>query len=108
MNFRQAALTIGLGVGAILLAVSPVRGQVRDQGNCADRSQVVQRLADEYGETRQAIALTFSRQVIEFFASRDTGSWTLTITFPSGETCLLGAGDLFELTPTALTPGDPA
>ena len=108
MTYRQAILTLGLGVGAILLLSSQVRGQDRAAGNCGDRAEIVAALTDQYGETRQAMALTHARQVVELFAAPDGGSWTLIITFPSGESCLISAGDGIELTPDLTPPGDPA
>ncbi len=108
MNFRECVLTLGLGVGVILLSTQQMRGQERAGGNCAERGLIVGQLAEKYGESRRMIALTFARQVIELFAAPETGSWTLTITFPSGETCLIGAGDMIELGPDMVAEGDPA
>ncbi|HHL22467.1 MAG TPA: hypothetical protein ENJ52_13205 [Aliiroseovarius sp.] len=108
MTYRQAILTLGLGISAILMASSQLRGQDRAAGNCGDRDEIVAALTEQYGETRQAIALTHARQVVELFAAADGGSWTLIITFPSGQTCLISAGDGIELTPDLTPPGDPA
>ncbi len=112
MTQRQAILTLGLGISAILLATSQLRGQEapppRAAGNCGDRAEIVAALTEQYGEARQAIALTHARQVVELFAAPDGGSWTLIITFPTGESCLISAGDGIELTPDLTPPGDPA
>ena len=108
MTFRQLVLTLGLGIGAILLVARQGHSQAGSRENCADHAQVVARLAEMYGERRQAIALTFSQRVIELFADPATGSWTLTVTDPAGKTCLIGAGEAFELTPEDALPGDPA
>ena len=108
MTYRQAILTLGLGVSAILLISGQVRGQDRAEGNCGDRAEIVAALTEQYGEARQAIALTHARQVIELFAAPDGGSWTLIITFPTGESCLISAGDGIELTPDLTPQGDPA
>ena len=94
-------------IGAVALA-----GAAEAQtGVCADRDSVVDRLAVEYGETRQAIGLASADQVVEIFASDETGSWTITVTRTDGMTCLVAAGQNYQeldeaLTPTAL--GDPA
>jgi len=108
MNYRECMLTMGLGVGLVLLGATQGRGESREQSNCADHGEIVSQLAEKYGETRQFMALTFARQVVELFASPDTGTWTLTITFPSGETCLIGAGDMIDLAPDVAPAGDPA
>ncbi|MGR3464162.1 hypothetical protein [Limimaricola sp.] len=63
---------------------------------CGAHDAIVAQLADRYGESRQAIALDGANQVIEVFASTDTGSWTLLVTRADGQSCLLAAGQAFE------------
>lgn len=65
-------------------------------GNCAPRDRVVERLAATYGETRRSVGLSANRAVVEVFASDATGTWTITVTLPSGLTCLVAAGHAFE------------
>jgi hypothetical protein len=76
--------------------------------NCAPRSAVIERLATKYGETRQSIGLAAQGSVVEVFASIETGSWTITVTMPSGVTCLVASGQSFEtLAETLPDEGDP-
>jgi hypothetical protein len=72
-------------------------GQAQAQtGNCADHAQVVERLAERYGETRQSIGLDSDNAMVEVFASMDTGSWTIAVTKPGGLTCLVAAGQAYQ------------
>ncbi|MFK7875993.1 MAG: hypothetical protein AB8B71_09475 [Paracoccaceae bacterium] len=64
--------------------------------NCAPREAVVDRLADGYGESRQSMGLGANNQVVEVFASSETGTWTITVTTPNGLTCLVASGQAFE------------
>lgn len=94
-----------LWIGAACLA-----GAGHAEDFCAERATVVDRLAAEYGETRRAIGLASAQQVVEIFASPETGSWTITVTRPDGTSCLVAAGTYFETLDEALTPamtGDP-
>lgn len=104
---KPQILTLGLWIGAAALA-----GAAHAQEPiCAERDSVVDRLAAEFGETRQAIGLASASQVVEVFASDETGSWTITVTRPDGMTCLVAAGQHYEELDEALTPavvGDPA
>ena len=95
--------TLGLGLGAILLTAQALRA---DGAGCADRSVIVERLARQYGESRQAIGLAGTRQVVEVFASLETGSWTILVTTPSGLACLVAAGQHYERLDETL-PGEP-
>jgi len=76
--------------------------------NCAERPQVLERLSGTYGETRRSIGIAASNQVVEVFGNEDTGTWTITVTLPSGLTCLVAAGQSFEVLSEALEPtGEP-
>ena len=73
---------------------------------CAPRPQVLEVLADRYGEGRRAIGLAADGSVMEIFASA-SGTWSLTVTLPDGRTCLVASGSAFEAmdeTPPAGTP----
>ena len=81
-----------MGFGLLVLAADQVAAQ---QGNCAPRDVVLERLNDSYGETRQAIGLGANNAIVEVFAA-ETGSWTITVTFPNGATCLVASGQAYE------------
>ncbi len=77
--------------------------------NCAPRAVVLERLAERFDETRQAIGLGTQGAVVEVFASDASGSWTITVTFPNGATCLVASGHAYEQIAEALPPkGDGA
>lgn len=86
------------GLAAALFLALPAQAQAQAAGppNCAARAAVVEQLASRYGESRRAIGIAANNAVMELFASAETGSWTLTVTLPSGLTCLLASGESFE------------
>ena len=46
---------------------------------------------------------------MEMFVNAATGTWTITVTLPDGETCLVATGENFEPLVEALpAKGDPA
>ncbi len=90
---RQIFFLMSFGIGAMMLAAQQAQAQT---GNCADHAQVVQRLAERYGESRQSIGLADDNAVVEVFAAPDTGSWTITVTRPGGPTCLVAAGQAYQ------------
>ncbi|MBY6083494.1 hypothetical protein [Ruegeria arenilitoris] len=99
MNQRLFQMTMGLGIMA--LAAQQVQAQTP---NCAPRPDVLQRLAETYGETRRGIGMARQGTVIEVFASDETGTWTITVTLPNGLTCLVAAGEAYETLVEALPP----
>lgn len=77
--------------------------------NCAPRDVVIKNLAEKYGETRQVIGLDGRGNVMEVFGNVDSGSWTLTVTSPNGQVCMVAAGQQFEiLAEGPAKGGDPA
>ncbi|RMD93682.1 MAG: hypothetical protein D6811_04470 [Alphaproteobacteria bacterium] len=92
-----------------MLALVSGAGAARAAGeaegpNCAERARVLEQLAGRYGETRQSMGLASNNALIEVFASEETGSWTITMTLPSGLTCLIASGQAYERLREAL-PG---
>ncbi|MEM6311544.1 MAG: hypothetical protein AAF754_15995 [Pseudomonadota bacterium] len=90
-------LTKSLIAGIVLSVSAASVGQAQQSNrNCAPREAVVDRLADGYGESRQSMGLGANNQVVEIFASSETGTWTITVTMPNGLTCLVASGQAFE------------
>lgn len=87
---------LAMAVGAMIMtsaaqAFSQTAGQ-----NCGAREQIVASLADRYGESRQSIGLGANNQVVEVYASLETGTWTITVTLPNGMMCLIASGQSYE------------
>ncbi len=95
---------LSLTTAALLLSTPALAQQ-----NCAQRDQVLARLAEKYGESRQSIGLAPNNGVVEVFASAETGTWTIVITTPNGLSCLMASGQAFEtLAEAAIAAGDDA
>ena len=91
---------------AMIFGAGPAAPQ--SSGNCAMRHQVIARLASTYGETRQSVGLGANNQVVEVFASLETGTWTITVTNPNGLTCLVASGQAYEPVAEKTAAGDDA
>jgi hypothetical protein len=96
---------ISIGLGTLLLAANHAAAQ---GSPCASHDVVVERLADGYGESRQAMGLASNNAVIEVYASAASGSWTITVTNPGGPTCLVASGEGFQLLAEPLPNTDSA
>ena len=74
---------------------------------CAPRLLVIERLAEQYGETRQSMGLHANGGVLEVYASPGSGTWTIIITMPNGISCLVAAGENWDNdAPSKVKPGD--
>ena len=97
---------VTFAAACMLLGATAADAQSR---NCGPRADVVERLASGYGETRQSIGVAANNAVMEVYASARTGTWTITVTMPSGVTCLVASGRDFEELAEALpAAGDDA
>ena len=98
-------LALSLGFAAVILVTQNALAATQ----CAQRPQVLEALAQKYGETRRSMGIAADQTVMELFASAETGTWTLTVTLPTGMTCLVAAGQNFETVAEELPArGDPA
>ena len=66
---------------------------VQSQPLCRLRAQFVEGLKHSYAETPIAHGLTNENDwLVELFMSKDGETWTLLLTFPNGESCLVTGG----------------
>ncbi|MBL4915647.1 hypothetical protein [Szabonella alba] len=96
----ERLFALSLGFGALILLAQAAGAAPR----CAPRAVVLEQLADRYGENRRSVGIAANNMVMELFVNSDSQSWTITITTPQGQTCLLASGSGFE----ALTDPLPA
>lgn len=86
-----------VALSALTLAfASPALAQQR---TCGNRAAIVERLDSKYGEQPAGMGLSNSNSMVEVFASEETGTWTILITMPSGQTCLVAAGEYWDAAP---------
>lgn len=72
---------------------------------CGRHADLAQQLAESYGESVRASALSARGHVLELWADGD--SWTLLAVMPSGRACLIDQG-LRAVILAPPVPGDPA
>lgn len=91
-------MALSLGFAGVVLATQIARADPQ----CGPRETVLQTLADRYGETRRSLGLAGPTQVMELFASDDTGTWTITVTLADGQTCIVASGQGYQAVEEAL------
>lgn len=77
-------------------AMAAPGGAIAQSAKCGARDAIVKRLQNNYGEARTGAGLSNSNSMIEIFASEETGTWTILITRPDGQSCLVAAGDSWQ------------
>ena len=90
--------TAGLVLGSAALA-PPVHAQAA----CNTRDVVVERLEGKYSEVVAARGLQSAQQMIEVFASPETGSFTVVLSRPDGVSCIIASGNHWHSVPAVMS-----
>jgi len=88
----QTLFALSLGFAGLILATTASHSATQ----CGARDRVLGHLAEKYGETRRGMGVAANNGVMEVFASDASGSWTITVTLPDGQMCLLASGQGYE------------
>lgn len=76
---------------------------------CGPRDRFVAHLEKKHAEYPMAMGLAASGRVVEVLGA-ENGSWTIIITEPGGQSCVIAAGEAWENLPRrpVSPPGDPS
>lgn len=87
---------------SVVLPVSARAQMAQMQMMCAARADIVTNLQGKFSESPVALGLDNSGGVVELLASPDGGTWTIIVTDPQGTSCLMAAGEFWEMAKKAL------
>jgi len=76
--------------------------------NCGDRDHVIASLSDKYSERHIASGFQSEAGLMEIWASDADGSWTILLTRPDGQTCVMASGTHWLENITTPVKGEPA
>jgi hypothetical protein len=71
---------------------------------CGDRHQILEQLKQEHNERPNALGLSADGGVLEILVSPE-GGWTILVTYPERQTCVVAVGRAWEALQVA---GEPA
>lgn len=77
------------------LVVIALAGPALSAPPCGDRNRVVAVLADRYGEHQAGFGIADRGVIMEVWAGA-SGSWTLLLTLPDGQTCIVAVGTRYQ------------
>jgi hypothetical protein len=91
--------------GVLALGLVCVSPRAQAQAVCGDRGDVATKLQQGYAEKPISMGLANNGSVIEVFAS-NSGTFTIVVTTPTGQSCLVAAGENWEDLPEVVAgPG---
>ena len=77
-------------------------------GACRSRDSLAKLLEERHAERPVAAGLEAGGRLIELFASADNESWTMVMTMPAGESCVIAVGEHWLETKQPATDGPAA
>ena len=77
----------------LLAGVAIVSAPAHAQSSCGPREAVLELLHANYAESTVAIGLASSGGVIEVLAAEDGRTWTILLTMPDGNSCVVATGE---------------
>ncbi len=86
---------------AAALSLAPTEGAA--QAPCNQRDNVLGHLAQKYQEVPVAIGVTNRGGLVEVLSTGDGTTWTIIISTPDGQSCLVAAGEGWRAVPKAAT-----
>lgn len=90
---------------AAALSLAPSEGAA--QVACNQRDNVLGHLARKYQEVPVAIGVTNRGGLVEVLTTGDGKTWTIIISTPDGQSCLVAAGEGWRALPKAAASADP-
>jgi len=87
---------IAVVIAAAIALSNP--GDAHAQILCGKRADVLTGFAKNYHEVRTAIGITDQGGLVEVLVS-PTGTWTMVVTKPGGQTCIIGTGQDWFMRP---------
>ena len=74
---------------------------------CDQRDKIVEWLAVKYKEAPIATGISSTGSLIEVLSTHDGDTWTLIVTSPDGNSCLIGSGQGWRAKPHELGVAEP-
>ena len=84
----HAATLAGLAAAFLMAATATASAQ----SACLPHNKLVDLLDGRYAEKRVAAGLENSGRLFEVFSSTDGATWTMVVTTPDGDSCVIAAG----------------
>lgn len=108
MQIRTLATALVLGTAAVATAAVPAGAQSDPTMACGSREEMTERLKRSFGEAQTGLGLVSAAQVLEVWSSEETGTWTILMTDPDGQSCMVAAGEAWKSVPIdAVLKGEP-
>ena len=99
--FRKLLIIFLVSLG-LAFPASVGTAETEDSTNCGRRTTVLDYLSAKYSEKPIAMGIAANGGLIEVLSSTEGSTFTIIVTMPEGETCMVAAGESWESLPALL------
>jgi len=99
MRFALPILAATLVAGLCAVPAAAQQNQQQMRMPCHDSGEIHKQLSRKYDEAPVAFGLQTNGNLLQIYASKDTGTWTVVSTSPAGLSCIVAAGKSWESLP---------
>lgn len=97
----------GLAIATAALFSSHLTAVSQERQPCApDGDAIIAYLQKDWGEEVVAIAMNSRDHMVRWLANKETGTWSMVVSMPSGAGCLTSSGKHFDIILNAV--GEPS
>ncbi len=104
---KYVAKLIMYSTALLALAVFLVSSAAVAQVSCGQRDKIVEWLAVEYKEAPIATGVSSKGRLIEVLSTHDGDTWTVIVTSPDGNSCLIASGQGWRAKPHEIDIAEP-
>jgi hypothetical protein len=104
---KYVAKLIMYSTALLALAVFLVSSAAVAQVSCGQRDKIVEWLAVEYKEAPIATGVSSKGSLIEVLSTHDGDTWTVIVTSPDGNSCMIASGQGWRAKPHELDIAEP-
>ena len=104
---KYVAKLIMYSTALLALAVFLVSSAAVAQVSCGQRDKIVEWLAVEYKEAPIATGVSSKGRLIEVLSTHDGDTWTVIVTSPDGDSCVIASGQGWRAKPHELDIAEP-
>ncbi len=104
---KPVAKIIRYGTTLLAVALFLVSSAAMAQVPCGQRDKIVESFAVNFKEAPIASGISSTGSLIEVLSTHDGKTWTLIVSSPDGDSCLIGSGQGWRTKPHELDTAEP-
>lgn len=98
MHHGKAPFSLTIAAAVLFLYVTPTLAQLPPP-NCNTRERILAHLGKKYGEAPVAAGVIRNDGLIEILTTSDGSTWTIIVTSPQNQSCLVAVGEGWRVLP---------